>query len=265
MWLYIQKKNYYGAFVQAKAIDNKLNKKGISVMQLANIAYENESYTDAIKFYNHVAVESDDLRMQEKAEFSLLSSKEKKAINGLPINKNTIKEISNALSQCSQAFHDSIKLAVQRITSYQKKLIPRNLLYKDKLGIKLGSIWSPLASCGLYVPGGKALYPSSVLMNGIPATVAGVERVAMVVPTPDGEINPLVLAAADIAGITEIYRVGGAQAVGALAFGTETIDPVDKITGPGNAFVASAKRQVCGRVGEATALQRATMHLWQVV
>ena len=109
--------------------------------------------------------------------------------------------------------------------------------------------WTPLAAAGIYVPGGTATYPSSVLMNAIPAKVAGVKRVAMVVPTPDGLFNPLVLAAADIAGISEIYRVGGAQAIGALAYGTETIDAVDKITGPGNAFVASAKRQVFGSVG----------------
>ena len=163
--------------------------------------------------------------------------------------KVTPKEISNALSQCSQAFHDSVKLAVQRIMSYQKKLMPRNLYYKDKLGIKLGSIWSPLASCGLYVPGGKALYPSSVLMNGIPAKVAGVKRIVITSPAQNNQLSPEILVAANAIGINEIYKIGGAQAVAALAFGTENIERVDKIVGPGNSFVTEAKKQLYGYVG----------------
>lgn len=119
----------------------------------------------------------------------------------------------------------------------------------DAAGVELGARWSAIGAVGLYVPGGLASYPSSVLMNAVPASVAGVERIAMVVPTPDGEINPLVIAAADLAGVTEIYRLGGAQAVAALAHGTETVPPVDKIVGPGNAFVAAAKRRVFGKVG----------------
>ena len=137
--------------------------------------------------------------------------------------KVTPKEISNALSQCSQAFHDSIKLAVQRIMSYQKKLMPRNLYYKDELGIKLGSIWSPLESCGLYVPGGKALYPSSVLMNAIPAKVAGVKRIVITTPANNNLLSPEILVAANAVGISEIYKIGGAQAIAALTFGTESI------------------------------------------
>ena len=121
--------------------------------------------------------------------------------------KVTPKEISNALSQCSQAFHDSIKLAVQRIMSYQKKLMPRNLYYKDKLGIKLGSIWSPLASCGLYVPGGKALYPSSVLMNAIPAKVAGVKRIVITTPANNNQLSPEILVAANAVGIMKFIRL----------------------------------------------------------
>jgi histidinol dehydrogenase len=121
--------------------------------------------------------------------------------------------------------------------------------YTDSDGVRLGARWTPLAAAGLYVPGGTAAYPSSVLMNAIPARVAGVDRLAMVVPTPDGVLNPLVIAAAHIAGIEAIYRIGGAQAVAALAFGTETIAAVDKIVGPGNAYVAAAKRQVFGTVG----------------
>ena len=163
--------------------------------------------------------------------------------------KVTPKEISNALSQCSQAFHDSIKLAMQRIMSYQKKLMPKNLYYKDKLGIKLGSIWSPLESCGLYVPGGKALYPSSVLMNAIPAKVAGVKRIVITTPANNNLLRPEILVAANAVGIREIYKIGGAQAIAALAFGTESIERVDKVVGPGNSFVTEAKKQLYGYVG----------------
>ena len=163
--------------------------------------------------------------------------------------KVTQQEISDAKRKCSQAFHDSVKLAVQRITSYQKKLMPKNLYYKDKLGIKLGSIWSPLASCGLYVPGGKALYPSSVLMNAIPAKVAGVKRIVVTTPANNNRLSPEILVAANEAGINEIYKIGGAQAITALAFGTESIKRVDKIVGPGNSFVTEAKKQLYGYVG----------------
>ena len=158
-------------------------------------------------------------------------------------------EILNALSQCSKDFHESVKLAAKRIMSYQKKLMPRNLYYKDKLGIKLGSIWSPLASCGLYVPGGKALYPSSVLMNAIPAKIAGVKRIVMTTPANKNKLSPEILVAAHEVGINEIYKIGGAQAIAALTFGTESIKKVDKIVGPGNSFVAEAKKQVYGHVG----------------
>jgi histidinol dehydrogenase len=127
--------------------------------------------------------------------------------------------------------------------------VPADLAYEDELGVRLGQRWRPLDAVGLYVPGGTAAYPSSVLMNAIPAKVAGVRRLVMVVPTPDGVLNPLVLAAADLAGVDEIYRVGGAQAVAALAYGTAAIAHVDKVVGPGNAYVAEAKRQVFGRVG----------------
>ncbi len=133
--------------------------------------------------------------------------------------------------------------------SFHRKQRPETIAYTDGAGVRLGARWTPIAAVGLYVPGGLAAYPSSVLMNAIPARVAGVERVVMVVPTPHGEINPLVLAAAHIAGVTEIYRLGGAQAVAALAYGTRSIPPVDKIVGPGNAYVAAAKRQVFGTVG----------------
>ncbi|MBL25065.1 MAG: histidinol dehydrogenase [Rhodospirillaceae bacterium] len=158
-------------------------------------------------------------------------------------------EIASAKQDCDAETLAALNLAAERIRDFHVKQLPEPLSYQDAIGVRLGARWTPVSAAGLYVPGGTAAYPSSVLMNAIPATVAGVERVVIVVPTPDGEINPLVLAAADIAGVSEIYRIGGAQAVGALAYGTETIPQVDKITGPGNAYVASAKRQVFGTVG----------------
>lgn len=144
---------------------------------------------------------------------------------------------------------DALKLARARIESHHARQMPADDFYEDDLGVGLGSRWTAIESVGLYVPGGSASYPSSVLMNAVPAKVAGVERVVMVVPSPGGALNPLVLAAAKLADVSEIYRVGGAQAVAALAYGTETIAPVAKIVGPGNAYVAAAKKQVFGTVG----------------
>ncbi len=144
-------------------------------------------------------------------------------------------EIDAAAAQCDADALDALKLAAARIRAFHEKQLPTPLSYTDEAGVRLGQRWTPVGAAGLYVPGGTAAYPSSVLMNALPAAVAGVERRVMVVPTPDGAVNPLVLAAARIAGIAEIYRIGGAQAVAALAYGTETIAPVDKIVGPGNA------------------------------
>ncbi len=144
---------------------------------------------------------------------------------------------------------NALQVAADRIAAYHERQMPQDELWEDATGARLGWRWTPVSAAGLYVPGGLASYPSSLLMNAIPAKVAGVGRLAMVVPTPDGVINPAVMAAAQIAGVDEIYRIGGAQAVAALAYGTETVPPVDKITGPGNAFVAAAKRRVFGRVG----------------
>ncbi len=158
-------------------------------------------------------------------------------------------EITDACTGCSDAERDALAVAAARIEAFHARQLPPDDSYVDAQGIRLGLRWRPVAAVGLYVPGGTAAYPSSVLMNAIPARVAGVERVVMVVPTPDGVANPLVLAAAAIAGVDEIYRIGGAQAVAALAYGTASIAPVDKIVGPGNAYVAEAKRQVFGRVG----------------
>ena len=163
--------------------------------------------------------------------------------------KVSSKEMDNAFRACPKEFHNSVKLAVKRITNYQRKLMPKNLYYTDDIGTKLGSIWSPLASCGLYVPGGKALYPSSVLMNGIPAKIAGVKRIVITTPASNNELRPEILVAAKAIGINEIYKIGGAQAIAALTFGTENIEKVDKIVGPGNSFVAEAKKQLYGYVG----------------
>ena len=158
-------------------------------------------------------------------------------------------EIKAAVNTVSEAEMNALKTAADRIRAYHVRQRPENAEWTDEAGATLGWRWSAVAAAGLYVPGGLASYPSSVLMNAIPAKVAGVPRLAMVVPAPDGVLNPLVLAAADLAGVDEIYRIGGAQAVAALAYGTDTIAPVDKITGPGNAFVAAAKRRVFGKVG----------------
>lgn len=158
-------------------------------------------------------------------------------------------EIAEAVKVCDKKTLDALYLAAERIEAFHEKQLPESHFFHDETGALLGWRWTSVFAAGLYVPGGTAAYPSSVLMNAIPAKVAGVKRIVMVVPTPDSKVNPLVLAAADCVGIDEIYRVGGAQAVAALAYGTETIKPVDMIVGPGNAYVAEAKRQVFGKVG----------------
>ena len=158
-------------------------------------------------------------------------------------------ELKEKAAEVSGKDRRALELAAARIEAYHKKQLPENAFWTDESGVELGWRWSPVAAAGLYVPGGLASYPSSVLMNAIPAKVAGVRRLAITVPTPDNKINPLVLLAAQLSGVDEIYRIGGAQAIAALAYGTKTILQVDKITGPGNAFVAAAKRQVFGKVG----------------
>jgi len=158
-------------------------------------------------------------------------------------------DIAAAAAKCGRQALDALDVAAKRIEDYHRRQIPADVSYTDELGARLGWRWTPLDSVGLYVPGGTASYPSSVLMNAIPAVVAGVKRIVMVTPASGGAINPLTIEAARRVGITEIFRIGGAQAVAALAFGTETIVPVDKIVGPGNAYVAAAKREVFGKVG----------------
>src|SRR6185437_12066378 len=161
----------------------------------------------------------------------------------------TAAEIDAAVKACDPATLDALEFARGRIESFHRHQVPKDVRFTDAQGVELGWRWSAIESVGLYVPGGTAAYPSSVLMNAVPAKVAGVGRVVMVVPSPDGKLNPLVLAAAHLGGVSEIYRVGGAQAIAALAHGTATIAPVAKIVGPGNAYVAAAKRLVFGKVG----------------
>jgi histidinol dehydrogenase len=163
--------------------------------------------------------------------------------------KVTPAEIEAAHEDVDKTTREALELAHDRILDHHKRQLPKDDLYRDRLGVELGTRWTPVASAGLYVPGGTASYPSSVLMNAVPAKVAGVPRIVMVVPAQKGTLNPLVLVAAKLAGVSEIYRVGGAQAIAALAYGTESIAPVVKIVGPGNAYVAAAKRQVFGQVG----------------
>jgi histidinol dehydrogenase len=163
--------------------------------------------------------------------------------------KVTADEIAAAVKSCSPAALEALELARSRIEAYHRRQVPADDRYVDPLGVELGSRWTAIEAVGLYVPGGSAAYPSSVLMNAVPAKVARVPRLVMAVPAPGGELNPLVLAAAKLAGIDEIFRIGGAQAIAALAYGTKTIAPVAKIVGPGNAYVAAAKRIVFGKVG----------------
>jgi histidinol dehydrogenase len=165
---------------------------------------------------------------------------------GLRVNAS---EIDAAFELCSAEALDALRFAHSRIITFHERQLPEDLQFTDELGVELGWRWHAIEAVGLYVPGGTASYPSSVLMNAAPAKVAGVRRLVMTVPAPEGRINPLVLAAAKLAGVDEIYRVGGAQAIAALAYGTQTIAPVAKIVGPGNAYVAAAKRRVFGTVG----------------
>jgi histidinol dehydrogenase len=161
----------------------------------------------------------------------------------------TAPEVEQAVAACPPAALDALALAAHRIRYFHEHQRPADAEFTDEQGLRLGWRWTPIAAVGLYVPGGTAAYPSSVLMNALPAKVAGCERLVMTVPAPDGHLAPLVLAAAQIAGVDEIFRIGGAQAIGALAFGTASITPVHKIVGPGNAYVAAAKRRVFGHVG----------------
>ncbi len=194
------------------------------------------------KIIAEVSQRGDEALIDYTSRFDRLDLKK----TGIAVTKQ---EVETAVTQCDPDTLAALKLAKERIEAYHKLQKPLDHQETDADGVTMGWRWTAIQSAGLYVPGGTASYPSSVLMNAVPARVAGVERIVMVVPTPDGETNPLVLAAAQLVGIEEIYRVGGAQAVAALAYGTQTIKPVAKIVGPGNAYVAAAKRRVFGQVG----------------
>jgi histidinol dehydrogenase len=189
------------------------------------------------------------VRSEGDAALIALSAKFDKAQLTAATLRLTAAEVDDAESKCSKETRAALDTAARRIESYHRRQLPQDEWFTDAVGAKLGWRWTALDSVGLYVPGGTAAYPSSVLMNAIPAKVAGVSRIVMVTPASGGAINPLVLCAAKRAGISEIYRIGGAQAVAALAYGTKTIAAVDKIVGPGNAYVAAAKRELFGRVG----------------
>lgn len=196
-----------------------------------------------------VAAIIDDVR--QRGDDALIALTEK--YDRQTLNAETLRigddEIDAAMQACAPETKAALELAAQRISDFHLLQKPEDARFTDAAGVEMGHRWTPVDAAGLYVPGGLANYPSSVLMNAIPARVAGVGRVVMVVPTPDGQINPLVLVAAKLAGVDEIYRIGGAQAIAALAYGTKSIEPVNVIVGPGNAYVAAAKKQVFGQVG----------------
>ena len=199
--------------------------------------------------YGTVAAIIDQVRRQGDGALAKLTKK----YDGHTVNLNrlsfTKSEKAELIKLCSKEHLGALELAANRVRDYHVRQLPQDSNYVDSYGVTLGYQWKPIQSIGLYVPGGTASYPSTVLMNAIPAKIAGVQRIAMVVPTPDGCVNPLVLAAAEIARVDEIYRVGGAQAIAALAYGTQTIKSVDKIVGPGNIYVSAAKKIVFGQVG----------------
>jgi histidinol dehydrogenase len=213
-------------------------------IEFLNIKRESQASIEKVvaKILENIRINGDEALFNYTSRFD----RHQLAPNNISISPQ---EINQALRACDQEQLKSLKLAEKRIRDFHEKQLPSDLDYKDDVGVKLGLKWNPIEAVGIYTPGGSASYPSSVLMNSIPAKVAGVKRLAMVVPTPEGVINPLVLAAASISGVDEIYKVGGAQAIGALAYGCDSIKAVDKIVGPGNAYVAMAKRQVFGIVG----------------
>jgi histidinol dehydrogenase len=212
-------------------------------------ALQNMKREQSVDVNAAVAAIVDDVRQRGDAALIELTAK----YDRLTLSAETLRisdaEIAAAEAACAEDTKAALQLAADRIADFHVRQKPADERFTDAQGVELGHRWTPVDAAGLYVPGGLANYPSSVLMNAIPARVAGVERVVMVVPTPDGAVNPLVLVAAKLAGVDEIYRIGGAQAVAALAYGTSSIEPVNVIVGPGNAYVAAAKKQVFGQVG----------------
>lgn len=215
--------------------------------ELYKVAYPETSVDESIK----KTVEEIISEVKSKGDSALFSYTKK--FDKFDVNKANVKvsleEIEEAYKNCEKSIFNALANAYSRVKEYHIRQLPLDEKYTDKDGITLGWKWNPIQSVCLYVPGGKAFYPSSVIMNAVPAIVSGVNRLAIVTPANNGEINKLILVAARICGITEIYKIGGAQAIAAAAMGTETIVPFDKIVGPGNAYVTEAKRQVFGRVG----------------
>ncbi len=226
--LFENKSNFFNLFrkvlIKRDTIDNKVDKKVQDIIE-------------------KVKKQSDSALLKFTKELDKFDANN---FDQLVVKKN---EINDSLSKIDRDVLDSLKFAIKRITNYHKRQIPKNDFFKDKQGVFLGGIWNPIDAVGLYVPGGTASYPSSLLMNAIPAIVAGVNRIVIAVPAVEGFMNPIILACANLLGIKEIYKIGGAQAVAALALGTKRIKNVDKIVGPGNAYVASAKKQLFGTVG----------------
>ena len=212
--------------------------------QLLTAKREDSPDVDAVvaDIIHHVRARGDEALIEYTEKFDRMTLRP-------DILRLTEAELDAQVALVSPKERDALEVAAERIRRYHEKQKPKDEMWREANGAELGWRWTPISAAGLYVPGGLASYPSSVLMNAIPASVAGVERLVITVPTPDAAINPLVMLAAQLSGVQEIYRIGGAQAIAALAYGTQTIKPVDKITGPGNAFVAAAKRRVFGKVG----------------
>jgi len=212
--------------------------------QLLTAKREDSPDVDAVvaDIIHHVRARGDEALIEYTEKFDRMTLRP-------DILRLTEAELDAQVALVSPKERDALEVAAERIRRYHEKQKPKDEMWREANGAELGWRWTPVSAAGLYVPGGWASYPASVLMNAIPASVAGVERLVITVPTPDAAINPLVMLAAQLSGVQEIYRIGGAQAIAALAYGTQTIKPVDKITGPGNAFVAAAKRRVFGKVG----------------
>ena len=213
------------------------------------VALQSMKREQSVDVNQAVATIIDDVRASGDAALIALTEKFDRQTLTAETLRISQAEIDAAVAACDGETKAALELAAGRIADFHARQKPEDERFTDAAGVEMGHRWGAVDAAGLYVPGGLANYPSSVLMNAIPARVAGVPRIVMVVPTPDGEVNPLVLVAAKLAGVDEIYRIGGAQAVAALAYGTDSIEPVNVIVGPGNAYVAAAKRQVFGQVG----------------
>jgi len=228
----------------AKIVDLRENDSVIELKSILDVKIDDDADVNKVV----ADIISDVRKFGDEAVFEYTQKFDSFDVNSKNV-RVTQDEIEEAYENCSDEIKNAMELSANRIEAYHQKQYPDDMSYRDNTGARLGWKWTPIENIGLYVPGGQAAYPSSVLMNAIPARIAGCKRMVMVVPTQNGELNPVVLVAAKMAGVDEIYKVGGAQAIAALAYGTESIPAVDKIVGPGNAYVAAAKKQVFGQVG----------------